>query len=261
GENLPASSKSELTSTIINPDGDICVTFWYNIDRENVGPLSVYIESGNTTHIHWSQFGNFQHTWKYVNFTISKSEPYRIIFKGVHGSGYWSRIALDDISLHERSCSGLITTSQECHNIDEPISLNECSKYYLQPNDTFLVFDPEVDNCSFVYQDVKISVTTACIDLNKSDICTFDFPEPKMEHKRCFQSNWLSVEYRCEADVTDTLSSVDTSSKGSSEVAETTTVTSETFSSVGSSAGDGTTVTTISSVINAREDISSGRAE
>lgn len=95
-----------MTSTIINPDGDICVTFWYYIDRENVGPLSVYIESGNTTHIHWSQFGNFQHTWTYANFTISKSEPYKIIFKGFHGTGYWSHIALDDISLHERSCSG-----------------------------------------------------------------------------------------------------------------------------------------------------------
>ncbi|CAG2236370.1 unnamed protein product [Mytilus edulis] len=113
--------------------------------------------------------------------------------------------------------TGFITTSQKCHNIDDSISLHECSKYYQQLNETSLVFDPQFDNCSTVYQDVQTSVKTSCNDMNNSDICTFDLPELIMEHKRCFQLNWLSVEYRCEADVTDTVSSVDTSSKGSSE--------------------------------------------
>ncbi|VDI26143.1 Hypothetical predicted protein [Mytilus galloprovincialis] len=190
------------------------------------GPLRVYTESGNTTHSHWSHSGNFKDAWKYANFTISKSEPYRIIFKGDSGTGYLSHIALDDISLHERSCSGLITTSQECHNIDESISLNECSKYYLQFNDTSLVFDPEVDNCSIVYQDVQTSITTSCNDMNNSDICTFDLLEQiKEDHDhrhRCFQSNWLSVEYRCEVEDTTTVAFDFTSRDDSSTVVETT---------------------------------------
>lgn len=96
---------------------------------------------------------------------------------------------------------GLITTSQECHNINESISLHECSIHYLQFNDTSLVFDPEVDNCSTVYQAVQTSFTTVCNGMNNSEICTFDLPEPKMEDQRCFHSNWLSVEYKCEGNI------------------------------------------------------------
>ncbi|CAC5403043.1 unnamed protein product [Mytilus coruscus] len=206
GLDIPAGMKSKLTSTIINPDGDICFTFWYHMNREEI-------------------------------------EPYRIIFEGVRGNGYFNGIALDDISLLESSCSGLIKTSQKCHKIDESISLRECSKYYLQLNDTSLVFDREIDNCSTVYQDVQTSISTVCNDMNNSDICTFYLPELIMEDQRCFQSNWLSLEYRCEA-------------------AETTTFASESTSSDGSSAGykkktmeaDDTTVITVSSVIISKED-------
>ncbi|CAG2190856.1 unnamed protein product [Mytilus edulis] len=210
--------KSKFTSTIINPDGDICLNFWYHMYRLSPDTLRVYTESGNSTKMHWSQNGNSLNHWNLASFTISESDPYRIIFEGVRGPGYWSVIALDDISLHERPCSGLIKTSPKYHNIDESISLNGCSKHYLQLNDTSLVFEPELDNCSAVYQNVQTSITTSCNDMNNSDICTFDLLGVIMEHKRCFQSNWLSVEYRCEAYVTETVSSVDTSSKGSSEV-------------------------------------------
>ncbi|XP_052068042.1 MAM and LDL-receptor class A domain-containing protein 1-like isoform X2 [Mytilus californianus] len=227
GPNISEGMKSKLTSTIINPDGDICFTFWYHMNREEIGTLSVYTESRNTTQMHWSQSGK-NSTWIFANFTISKSEPYRIIFEGVRGNGYFGGIALDDISLLESSCSGLIKTSQKCHKIDESISLHECSKYYLQLNDTSLVFDREFDNCSAVYQDVQTSITTVCNDMKDSDICTFNLQELVIKDQRCFQSNWLSVEYRCEAEVTSTVSSVASSSKGSSEGEETTTVASDT---------------------------------
>ncbi|VDH95571.1 Hypothetical predicted protein [Mytilus galloprovincialis] len=174
--------------------------------RQNPDTLRVYTESGNTTELRWSQNGSNLGQWNFASFTIiSKSEAYRIIFEGDRGTGYWSVIALDDILLLERSCSGLITTSQKCHNIDESISLHECSKHYLQLNDTSLVFDPQFDNCSTVYQAVQTSVTTGCNDMNNSEICTFDLPEPKMEDQRCFHSNWLSVEYKCEVEETTTV--------------------------------------------------------
>ncbi|VDI67737.1 Hypothetical predicted protein [Mytilus galloprovincialis] len=184
---------------------------------------------GNTAKMHWSQSKN-NNRWTFANFTISRSEPYRIIFEGVSGNGYWSHLAFDDISLLQRSCSGSIQSSQKCHNMDESISLHECSKHYLQFNDTSLVFDPEFDNCSAVYQDVQTSIRSFCNDINNSDICTFDLPEPKMEDQRCFYSNWLSVEYKCEAEVPST-------SKGSSEVEETTTVALDATSRDDSSAG------------------------
>ncbi|CAG2190855.1 unnamed protein product [Mytilus edulis] len=178
--------------------------------RDHPDTLRVYIQSRNTTQLRWSQNETTSRQWKFAYLTISESEPYRIIFEGVRRNGFWSVIAIDDISLLDRSCSGLIKTAQKCHNIDESISLHECSKHYLQLNDTSLVFDPQFDNCSTVYQAVQTSVTTVCNNMNNSEICTFDLPEPKMEDQRCFHSNWLSVEYKCEAEVPST-------SKGSSE--------------------------------------------
>lgn len=97
---------SKFTSTIINPDGDVCLTFWYHIYKSNPDTLRVYIESGNTTQLLWSQNGHNLNQWNFANLTVSNSEPYMIIFEGVRGTGYWSVIALDDISLLERSCSG-----------------------------------------------------------------------------------------------------------------------------------------------------------
>ncbi|CAC5399333.1 unnamed protein product [Mytilus coruscus] len=215
GLDIPEGMKSKLSSTIINPDGDICFTFWYHMNREEIGTLSVYTESRNTIQMHWSQSGK-KSTWTFANFTISKSEPFRIIFEGVRGIGFWGGIGLDDISLIESSCSGLIKTSQKCHKIDESISLRECSKYYLQLHDTSLVFDREFDNCSTVYQDVQTSITTVCNDMKNSNICTFYLPELIMEDQRCFQSNWLSIEYKCEASETTIVSSETSSSDSSS---------------------------------------------
>ncbi|CAC5403046.1 unnamed protein product [Mytilus coruscus] len=202
GLDIQEGMKPKLTSTIINPGDDICFTFWYYMHGKGIGTLTVYTESRNTSQMHWSQSGNKGNSWKFANFTIFKSEPYKIVFEGDRGDFYESDIALDDILLVERSCSGSIQTLQTCHNIDESISLHECSKYYLQLNETSLVFDREFDNCSAVYHDVQTSITTLCNDINNSDICTFYLPELIRKDQRCFQSNWLSVEYKCE--VSDT---------------------------------------------------------
>ncbi|XP_052068045.1 MAM and LDL-receptor class A domain-containing protein 1-like [Mytilus californianus] len=202
GSHVEEGMMSELTSKTISTDGDTCFTFWYHMYGKDIGTLNVFIESGNIIRRQWSRYGNQGNAWKFAYFTISKSGSFRIIFEGTRGDDSKSDIALDDISLLQRSCSGLIKTSQTCHNIDESISLHECSKYYLQLNETSLVFDREVDRCSTVYQDVQTSITTLCKEINNSDICTFNLSKLIMEDQRCFQSNWLSVQYKCE--VSDT---------------------------------------------------------
>lgn len=104
---INSGMQSKFTSNIINPDGDICLTFWYHMYVQNPDTLRVYTESGNTTQLRWSQNGSHLNQWNFASFTITKSEPYRIIFEGVRGSsGYWSVVAIDDISLLDRSCSG-----------------------------------------------------------------------------------------------------------------------------------------------------------
>lgn len=73
---------------------------------KDIGHLNVYTKSKKITIKQWSQDGNQRNAWTFANFTISKTEPFRIIFEGIRGDGSESDIALDDISLTDGSCSG-----------------------------------------------------------------------------------------------------------------------------------------------------------
>ncbi|VDI60591.1 Hypothetical predicted protein [Mytilus galloprovincialis] len=218
GSDIKEGMQSNLTSATIRHGVDVCFTFWYHMFGKDIGRLNVYTKSKKITRRQWSQYGNQRNAWKFANFTISKTEPFRIIFEGTRGDGSESDIALDDISLIDGSCSGLIKTSQTWKT-DESISLHECSKYYLQLNETSLVFDRQLDNCSAVYQDVQTSVTTLCNNINNSDICTFYLPKLIRKDERCFPSNpvWLTVEYNCKAVGSSTTSPVIATKKGSSK--------------------------------------------
>lgn len=97
---------SKLTSNSINSVDDVCLTFWYHMHGQSMGTLNVYTESGNITRRYWSKSGNQGNSWNFASFDISSSEPYTITFEGVCGGFYTSDIALDDIFMRQRSCSG-----------------------------------------------------------------------------------------------------------------------------------------------------------
>ncbi|CAC5410020.1 unnamed protein product [Mytilus coruscus] len=177
---------------------DVCFTFWYHMYGDNMGTLNVYTKSRNITRKHWSQSGNQGNSWNFANFDIASSEPYTIIFEGISGEHFESDIALDDIIVLQRSCSGLINYSQSCHKTDESISITGCSKYYLQLNNTSIMFDPKFDDCSGVYQEAQTSTRTLCNDIKNSDTCTFNLSEVIMKEPRCFQPNRLLIRYTCE---------------------------------------------------------------
>ncbi|XP_052069292.1 uncharacterized protein LOC127708463 [Mytilus californianus] len=198
GKDIPKGVKSNLTSNTINSVDGVCFTFWYHMYGVGMGTLNVYTESEIITKRHWSQSGNQRNLWKFVNLDISNSEPYRIIFEGVRGNFHTSDIALDDIFLLQHTCSGVMDYTESCRKIDESISLSGCSKYYLQLNNTRFDFDRRLANCSTVYQDVQASSRTLCNDMNNSDICTFNLSEEIQKDPRCFQSNSLLIEYKCE---------------------------------------------------------------
>lgn len=96
---------------------------------------------------------------------------------------------------------GVIDYTDSCRKMDESISLFGCSKYYIQLNKTRFDFDRMLENCSAVYQDVQASSRTSCSDMNNSDICTFDLSQEIQKDPRCFLSNNLLVEYKCEGNV------------------------------------------------------------
>ncbi|CAG2236369.1 unnamed protein product [Mytilus edulis] len=159
----------------------------------DIGTLSVYTESNNTTQMHWSQSGNQGKSWQFASFDISKSEPFRIVFEGIRGDDVRSDISLDDILLLQRSCSGSINYSQQCHHMDAFITLAECSNYYLQLDKTSLVFNPYYDDCSSNYQEIKTSIINQCDNLDSSKICSFNLSDVIKKERKCFQSNRLLI--------------------------------------------------------------------
>ncbi|CAC5384127.1 unnamed protein product [Mytilus coruscus] len=189
---------SKLVSNTTNSVEVVCLTFWYHMYGESMGTLNVYTESGNITTRYWSKSGNQGNSWNFASFNISSSEPYSITFEGVCGDFYTSDIALDDIFMLQRSCSGLIKYTQPYHKTDESISLSGCSQYYLQPNSTRFVFDREFDNCSSVYQGAQTSASTLCNNENRSDVCTFNLSDVIRKDPKCFLSNRILIEYNCE---------------------------------------------------------------
>ncbi|VDI24292.1 Hypothetical predicted protein [Mytilus galloprovincialis] len=168
----------------------------------NINTIKVF-QQNSKHHIElWKKSDDQGNKWYFQSLSLNDIGPYLIKFKAIRGNGHRSEIAIDDIIITNTDCKkGLIKTSQTCHNIDESISLHECSKYYLQLNKTSLEFDPKVDNCSAAYHDVQTSIATLCNDPNSSYICTFDLPKLIRKDQRCFRPNWLSVEYRCEGNV------------------------------------------------------------
>lgn len=93
---------------------------------------------------------------------------------------------------------GLTDYTESCRKMDEPIPLYGCSKYYLQLDKARFIFDQELDNCSAVYQNIQATRSTLCNHMNNSDICTLNLSEEIQKDQRCFLSNSLLVEYKCE---------------------------------------------------------------
>ncbi|CAC5389522.1 unnamed protein product [Mytilus coruscus] len=184
---IPKGQKLNFTSMTVYPNGNACFTFWYHMFGDGMGTLNVYLDTKEESRIAWSKSGNWKKKWLLASVEISSSEPYNIIFEGIRGSTTKSDIALDDISLLSTSCEE-----------DEPITIPECSKYYLQFSKINLKLDQKFDDCLAIYKDVQASTRTICNNMNNSDICTFNLSEVIRKDSRCFQSNRLLVEYTCE---------------------------------------------------------------
>ncbi|CAC5389526.1 unnamed protein product [Mytilus coruscus] len=213
---IPRGQKLNFTSLNVYPDGNACFNFWYHMYGDGIGTLNVYLDTKEVSKIDWSKSGNWKKKWLLASFDVSTSEPYNIIFEGIRGSTTKSDIALDDISLlFSSSEEGLINYSQTCLKTDKPITISECSKYYLQFSKINLTLDQKFDDCSTLYKDVQASKRTICNNMNNSDICMFNLSEVIRKDPGCFQSNRLLVEYTCEDIRLPNISSDDSQTKKS----------------------------------------------
>eukprot|EP00058_Branchiostoma_floridae_P025618 XP_002611108.1 hypothetical protein BRAFLDRAFT_70466 [Branchiostoma floridae] len=80
------------------------------------GTLRVSVKVGNTTTEIWSRSGNQGNQWFSVAVSIPVTGSYQVIFEGVIRSGYYSDIAIDDVSILQGACPGPLRVSAKAGN-------------------------------------------------------------------------------------------------------------------------------------------------
>ncbi|KAI8513660.1 hypothetical protein Bbelb_079840 [Branchiostoma belcheri] len=72
------------------------------------GTLKVSVKTGGTTSDIWTRSGNQGDQWFSVAVSIPANNSYQVIFEGVRGSGIHGDIAIDDVSILQRTCLDVV---------------------------------------------------------------------------------------------------------------------------------------------------------
>ncbi|XP_025085528.1 MAM and LDL-receptor class A domain-containing protein 1-like [Pomacea canaliculata] len=100
--------KAILQSQTFDATSSRCVTFWYHMNGNGIGTLSVvmFTTHSNTSTTLWSLSGNQQDQWIFATAPInSHTERYQIWIQGTVGTSYSGDISIDDISFKPRICA------------------------------------------------------------------------------------------------------------------------------------------------------------
>lgn len=97
---------SYVSNGISRSDNGACLSFYYFINGQRVGKMTVSIlsKSGwvSTAKILWSNTGNQSGNWKFAKVSLPKtltSQSYDIMFTGTVGTDNSGSVAIDDITL------------------------------------------------------------------------------------------------------------------------------------------------------------------
>lgn len=97
---------SYVSNGISRSDNGACLSFYYFINEQRVGKLTVSIlsKSGwvSTAKVLWSNTGNQSGNWKFAKVSLPKSltsQSYDIMFTGTVGTDNSGSVAIDDITL------------------------------------------------------------------------------------------------------------------------------------------------------------------
>ena len=100
--------KARIDSPVYQATRGSCVTFWYSMNGNQIGTLSLYKNvNGLRGNPIWTLSGNQGLKWRKAQATIISVRSYRITFEGTVGSGYHSDIAIDDIDVSIGACPTL----------------------------------------------------------------------------------------------------------------------------------------------------------
>ncbi len=103
------------------------LNFSYHMYGANMGSLSVEVsqDGGNSwSNAGWSKSGDQGNSWHQASVDLStySSSSTRIRFKGVTGSGYRSDMALDEISIINEPCYGMVSSFPSIESFDTEVN-------------------------------------------------------------------------------------------------------------------------------------------
>ncbi|XP_071498575.1 uncharacterized protein [Diadema antillarum] len=156
-EQLTRGSTARFKTGIFPASGEsvVTVSFWYSMQRQDGGELSVFLQNHGSTKDRRMVFNRVDEPagWTKVNFNESVSEPFQFIFEAKLGGALRSGVALSNLSFTVYSPKKLTGKSREEIDVVEESStlaaedggniLEEATenpeKIYSRPTLTFLV--------------------------------------------------------------------------------------------------------------------------
>ncbi|XP_041099861.1 zonadhesin-like, partial [Polyodon spathula] len=101
---------AQLVSPECTATGPHCFRFWYHMyGVARTMALNVYLVENSTPVLMWTATGNKGDRWYSAEVELNISGRFKIILEGVRGNDYRSDVAVDDVSIEFRSCSGTTT--------------------------------------------------------------------------------------------------------------------------------------------------------
>ncbi|XP_076116199.1 MAM and LDL-receptor class A domain-containing protein 1-like isoform X1 [Mytilus galloprovincialis] len=100
---------ASIRSTRLAPTNGTCVSFWYHMDEDSIGKLSVSVHvKGSRSPVIWELKGRQGQKWKLGQISVASALHYRILINVTCSKGLKGNIGIDDVTIdNTQSCSVL----------------------------------------------------------------------------------------------------------------------------------------------------------
>ncbi|XP_078334103.1 MAM and LDL-receptor class A domain-containing protein 1-like [Crassostrea virginica] len=98
---------AQIVSEVFPPSSQsYCIQFWYNMNGNSIGSLTVYAVTGGVQTPLWQLSGQQSGQWNFGKVSVlSPNSTFQFIIEGMRGNGILGDIAIDDVSVTQSRCA------------------------------------------------------------------------------------------------------------------------------------------------------------